>query len=158
MIANLLLFIRIAISAALYAFMGWAFWVLWRDLRAQARLVTAHQAPRISLHLAVDGGEETRHFVHTPIFIGRDPASECPINDPTVSTRHARLSYHHNQWWLEDLGSTNGTLLNGQPVTEAVVLTSSDLLRCGQVDLAVSIASDDTSQPASPALKAKTSL
>jgi len=147
MIANLLLVIRIAISAALYTFVGWAFYLLWRDLRAQARLVTASQAPRISLHLVMSGVEETRHFAYTPIFIGRDPACECPIDDRTVSTRHARLSYHHNQWWLEDLGSTNGTLLNGQPVSEAVVLTSSDLLRCGQVDLAVSITSDGPGLP-----------
>lgn len=146
MYATLLLVIRIALSAALYAFLAWSFYLLWRDLRHQANQVAAFQAPPLALYLSGSDGDEIRRYIQTPVVIGRDAACDCPIDDRTVSTRHARLSYHHNQWWLEDLGSTNGTFLNEQPVKEAMVLTDGDKLRCGQVNLSLGIAS---SQPSS---------
>ena len=151
MIANVLLVVRFALSAALYAFLGFAFYLLWRDLQLQARQVAARQAPRLSLRLPGPSGDEIRHFVHTPLILGRDPACECPVDDRTVSTRHARFSYHHNQWWLDDLDSTNGTLLNGHKVTQPVVLASGDQLTCGQVDVLVSITPQAPVQPAEPA-------
>ena len=65
--------------------------------------------------------------------MGRDPASDLYIEDKTISARHAKLSYHHGQWWVEDLRSTNGTFLNDEPVQEPLVLASGDRLRFGQV-------------------------
>jgi pSer/pThr/pTyr-binding forkhead associated (FHA) protein len=87
-------------------------------------------------------GEVRRQFDYSPVTIGRDPGCECLVDDRTVSNRHAQFSYHHNQWWLVDLGSTNGTVLNGQPVTEAVVLINDDQVQCGQVNLAVTMVLD----------------
>jgi pSer/pThr/pTyr-binding forkhead associated (FHA) protein len=55
------------------------------------------------------------------------------LDDPTVSNTHARLSYHHGQWWLEDLRSTNGTFLNDEAVASPLVVTDGDVVRCGQV-------------------------
>jgi len=48
------------------------------------------------------------------ITIGRDPANDIPISDPEVSRNHARLSAQTGGYVLEDLGSTNGTFVNGQ--------------------------------------------
>ena len=50
-------------------------------------------------------------------LIGRDPSSDVLLNDGTVSRRHARIVIEDNAAYLEDLGSTNGTRLNGQPVS-----------------------------------------
>ncbi len=50
-------------------------------------------------------------------LIGRDPSSDVLLNDGTVSRRHARIIIEGNTAYLEDLGSTNGTRLNGQLVS-----------------------------------------
>ena len=139
MIATFLLVIRIALSIVLYLFLGWSFYVLWRDFRSQAQRVSTLQTPPLVLVFKGPDGEELRKFTHSPITIGRDTACDFILDEPTVSTRHALLSYHHSQWWVEDLDSTNGTLLNGQIVQEAAVLTTHDQVRCGQVDLQVLI-------------------
>ncbi|MFU8774027.1 MAG: FHA domain-containing protein, partial [Anaerolineales bacterium] len=51
--------------------------------------------------------------------------------------QHARLSFHHNQWWIEDMGSKNGTFLNQQFVATPLVVTSGDELLFGQVRIIV---------------------
>jgi len=50
-------------------------------------------------------------------LIGRDPSSDVLLSDGTVSRRHARIIIEGDIAYLEDLGSTNGTRLNGQPVS-----------------------------------------
>jgi pSer/pThr/pTyr-binding forkhead associated (FHA) protein len=50
------------------------------------------------------------------------------------------LSYHHNQWWLEDLGSTNGTLLNQEKLTIPTVVISGDEFRCGETRFTITLA------------------
>lgn len=141
MSATLFLILRFLIAAALYTFLGWVVVILWRDLRAHTAQITLNKAPRLGLRFTMNDAAPVRYFTSSLVTIGRDAVCDCPIDDRTVSTRHARLSFHHTQWWLDDLGSTNGTMLNGEPVTEAVVLTSGDLIRCGQVELRVEIQS-----------------
>lgn len=51
--------------------------------------------------------------------LGRDAGCEIHIDDPMISRRHAAVSYGDGRWWISDLGSRNGTLLDGQPVTRA---------------------------------------
>ncbi len=70
----------------------------------KAPYLTARKIPPISLTLTLTGQvSQIRRFIQAEVTIGRDPACECPVADEAVSARHARLSYHHNQWWLEDL-------------------------------------------------------
>jgi hypothetical protein len=47
--------------------------------------------------------------------MGSDPESDIVLRDRFISRRHARMQWDGAIWWLEDLGSKNGTLLNGQP-------------------------------------------
>jgi hypothetical protein len=57
------------------------------------------------------------------ITIGRGPDSDIAVDDAEVSRHHARLTRQGNDWILEDLGSRNGTFVNGQRITGPVVLT-----------------------------------
>ncbi len=70
-------------------------------------------------------------------LIGRDPSADVLLNDGTVSRRHARILVESNAAYLEDLGSTNGTTLNGQPVPpgQRVPLPPQAELRLGSVVL-----------------------
>jgi hypothetical protein len=67
--------------------------------------------------------------------IGREVGLPIALDDPRVSALHAELNYRHQQWWLRDLGSSNGTLLNGQPVHSVVAIRSGDVLQCAAVRL-----------------------
>lgn len=49
--------------------------------------------------------------------IGRDPAVEVHLDDPTVSEEHARLRQEDGEWWLYDLAATNRTTVDGESVT-----------------------------------------
>ncbi len=128
----ILLALRIAATALLYGFLVWALWLLWQDVRKRSRVMAEANVPALLLIPPAEIGQ-VRRLTLPEVVIGRDPACECTIDDPTISARHARLSYHHGQWWVEDLHSRNGTMLNQQIVNEMVVLTSGDLLQCGRV-------------------------
>ncbi|HVN54140.1 MAG TPA: FHA domain-containing protein [Anaerolineaceae bacterium] len=139
MSAEIVLGLRILAAAALYAFLGWGLSTLWRDLRSQAAQSSERKIPAIRLALDHSDLDQIRQFTAKEITLGRDPTSDFVIKNDTVSARHARLSYHHRQWWLEDLNSTNGTFLNEEPLYTATVIVSGDEIRCGQVDILVSI-------------------
>jgi hypothetical protein len=136
-----ILALRLLMAAALYGFLAWALWTLWRDLKRQNELLIARQAPPLTLTIQESGKAFT--YYGPVIRIGRDLVCDCRLDDQTVSTQHARLSFHHNQWWLEDLGSTNGTFLNQDPITFPVVITRSDELQVGQVKMDISIGEQD---------------
>ena len=72
------------------------------------------------------------------LFIGRDLGNDIVINDPEVSRRHARLYLQGNAYIIEDLGSTNGTSINGQHLTGPYMLRAGELITFGErVNLSV---------------------
>ncbi|NLG97458.1 MAG: FHA domain-containing protein [Chloroflexi bacterium] len=136
------LILRILIDILLFGFLAWAMLTIWRDLKAQSQSLSAPDIPTITLTRVREdeAGEESQPFVNqAEITIGRSALSDYPIADDTVSARHARLSYHHNQWWVEDLQSTNGTFLNDERVSVPTVIVSGDELLCGQVSLIIKL-------------------
>ncbi len=139
MSAIILLILRILLAVLLYAFLGWVVFTLWRDLKRQGELIAARQPPPLTLTTDVHGPLLIRHFSTPEVILGRDAGCDFSVNDQTVSSRHARLSYHQSQWWLEDMASTNGTYLNGMEVTAPVVITQGDGLRLGQVSISIAI-------------------
>ena len=70
------------------------------------------------------------------VKIGRDPSNQVVIPDDTFTSRHhAWITYEEGDFWIEDLGSTNGTLLNGHPVVKRQVLSAGDKIRVGHTEL-----------------------
>ena len=65
--------------------------------------------------------------------IGRSPDCDCLLTEPSVSRRHAELRRDGERWLLRDLGSRNGTRLNGMRVTEEVEVRPGDQLSLGGV-------------------------
>ncbi len=66
------------------------------------------------------------------LTVGRSPGCGVPMPDDVyTSTVHARLFRHNDQLWVEDLGSTNGTFVNSERITQAVRLGKGDLLQVG---------------------------
>jgi FHA domain/Domain of unknown function (DUF1707) len=72
------------------------------------------------------------------LVLGRDPGCDCVLSDETVSRRHARIRRRGDAWLLEDLGSMNGTRVNGWRVTEPVELRPGDRVSFGAARFRVS--------------------
>ena len=66
------------------------------------------------------------------LFIGRDISNDVVIADADISRKHARLVLQGEGYLLEDLGSTNGTFLNGERLTAPQTLQPGDLIRLGE--------------------------
>jgi hypothetical protein len=65
--------------------------------------------------------------------LGRVAGNTIVVDDPHTSARHAELRFARGQWWLRDLGSSNGTLLNDEPVRAVVGVRPGDVIQCGRV-------------------------
>ncbi|MFN2181963.1 MAG: FHA domain-containing protein, partial [Candidatus Promineifilaceae bacterium] len=59
------------------------------------------------------------------------------LEDAFVSAEHALLARRDAQWWLEDLNSRNGTLLNDLPLGESTVVSAGDVITIGSVQLKI---------------------
>lgn len=134
---TVLLALRLLMALAIYSFLGWGLLILWRDLKQQSEILTRQRVRPIQVLLREGGKNESLRFTSPEITIGRHPGCEWILAHETVSSRHARLVYHHDQWWLEDLDSRNGTYLNGEMISSPVVLASEDAIRCGQQSFTV---------------------
>lgn len=126
-------------AICLFAFVGYVIYIVWKDLRQQAETSARVRIP--NLLLEIEGKNDLNPIsLETPeAFIGRDPGCEVFLDESTLSAMHARLSYHHKQWWFEDMNSTNGSFLNEQPVLNPTVVEDGDRITCGSVALLVHI-------------------
>jgi pSer/pThr/pTyr-binding forkhead associated (FHA) protein len=88
---------------------------------------------------ALDAGEEVP--VDTlPVAIGRGGQNEVPLEgDEFASAKHARFESKRDGLWVEDIGSTNGTFVNGARVTTPRRLAKGDVVRVGQTDFRVEV-------------------
>ncbi|WP_426247203.1 FHA domain-containing protein FhaB/FipA [Nocardioides sp. LHG3406-4] len=89
-------------------------------------------------HLIVVEGENTgarAELADAPLIIGRGTDAAIRLDDDYVSTRHARVATSGDQWFVEDLGSTNGTYLGSVRITQPTTLTLGTQIRIGKTIL-----------------------
>jgi FHA domain len=131
--------VRLAFIAVIYLFLFVVLRTTVRELAAVARSMPASdgQLGQASLMVIEAGGSSLPMGAALGLLprtvIGRDSASDIVVDDAFVSARHSEIRYAHGQWWLSDLGSSNGTLLNGELVRAVVVVRHGDVLQCGRV-------------------------
>ena len=148
----------LAVQVMRFGFLGllWIFvFVLIRVMRADMR---ASSAPRMLTSGGRTGGRKQRRttipsgghgptqllvtegglagtrvaLTGKPIFVGRANDSTLVLTDDYVSTRHARISNNGGVWYLEDLGSTNGTYVGNSKVDGPVPLEPGTQIRIGK--------------------------
>ena len=89
-------------------------------------------------HVAVIQGQNagaTANLAEAPILIGRGNDAAIRLDDDYVSTRHARIVASGEQWYVEDLGSTNGTYLGTQRITQPAPIGLGAQVRIGKTIL-----------------------
>jgi len=144
MIATIVLALRFALAITLFAFLGWAFYTLLQELRQQGTKLSSVKKLGITFYIEIEEGKESlRQFTQTEIVLGRDASCDLCIMDEALSAHHARVIYHHGQWWLEDLNSTNGTFLNHEKLVTPVVVITGDEFRCGNTTFGIRVDDDD---------------
>ena len=85
----------------------------------------------------VEGGNsgEVISLAAAPLLIGRGNDSAIRLDDDYVSTRHARIAVSGDQWYVEDLGSTNGTYVGTSRITQATAISLGTQIRIGKTIL-----------------------
>jgi pSer/pThr/pTyr-binding forkhead associated (FHA) protein len=144
-----LFLIKISYLAILWIFVLSAISVIRSDMfgarmPATAREAPAPKAPRQAKQkarrgspthvLVVDGANkgERADLAQAPILIGRGADAAIRLDDDYVSTRHARIAASGDQWFVEDLGSTNGTYIGSARITQPTTLTLGTQVRIGK--------------------------
>ena len=97
-----------------------------RRQRGQPRILSITQGNQAGLSAELASGV---------IMIGRGADCQLILDDDYVSTRHARVATGESGVYIEDLGSTNGTYVNGQRITAPTIITLDDTVRIGKTIL-----------------------
>lgn len=137
--AAILLGLRILMVIALYGFIGAAIWLLWKSITGHGKAESEEVIPALSLTSTLLGDQASKIFTTSEVIIGRSPECDFILPHELVSARHGRFSYHHNQWWYEDLKSTNGSYLEDLRIEEPIVVKDGDILFCSEVEIYIKI-------------------
>lgn len=134
---NAILLGRIAFLVALYLFLIVLSLLLMRELRARS-VQPEERAPGDLL--VIDPAEsQLEAGERIPLLalsrVGRNAENDVILDDSFVSSEHARLQWNGRGWVLQDLGSTNGTRVNGKGVRKAMPVKPGDLIEVGRVKL-----------------------
>ncbi|MGQ0825689.1 MAG: FHA domain-containing protein [Actinomycetota bacterium] len=142
---GVLTILKLCLLALLYLFLARVVWIVGRELRGTTVSPAAppvapvakrekRRAWRIVVVAAADAaGVGAEHWIDGEATIGR--GGGCTISVPSdtfVSQVHARLVERDGTLWVEDLGSTNGTFLNGKQVSQPTKLRKGDRVQIGE--------------------------
>ena len=126
---------RILLVILLYLF-------LFAAMRSGIGLVRGQRRDSAIWSVDVEKGNKKLRGLHVdilgPVVIGRSPSSDVVVDEPFVSATHARLTLQGPALVLEDLGSTNGTMINGHLIGQPVTLRDGDELQIGDTIMRVS--------------------
>ena len=125
---------RILLVVVLYVF-------LFAVMRTGVGLVRGQRRDSAIWAVDVEKGKKTLRGLHVdilgPVVVGRSPSSDIVIDEPYVSATHARFTLQGPALVLEDLGSTNGTLVNGHVIDQPVTLREDDEIQVGDTIMRV---------------------
>jgi pSer/pThr/pTyr-binding forkhead associated (FHA) protein len=127
--------LRLMLVLLSYVFLGWIIYTVYADIKKGTSTREEKITPPIDINAQFNDDSLSRRFRQNEIILGRDPSADFPLKNETISLRHCKLSYHHKQWWIEDLDSTNGSYLNNALITTPTVLTDGDSIRLGNVEI-----------------------
>lgn len=134
MIDIVLLIVRLLFVAILYVF-------LFAIMKTGIGLVRGQRKKERTWKLSVEHGpKELRGVsmvVRGPVIVGRAPGADIVVGAGYVSARHARFQPMGQNLFIEDLGSTNGTSVNGGFITDPVALHDGDVVTVGDVSMRV---------------------
>jgi pSer/pThr/pTyr-binding forkhead associated (FHA) protein len=111
-----------------------------RQRRAQDKAATkapkrGRGQPRRAVVIDGDNSGLTASLEQAPLLIGRGPDAAIRLDDDYVSTRHARIARSGDTWYVEDLGSTNGTYIGSQRLTQATAISLGTRVRVGKTTI-----------------------
>ncbi|MGH2500125.1 MAG: FHA domain-containing protein [Candidatus Limnocylindria bacterium] len=114
-----------------------AFAALWRAMRAEAAPAAAPGIAYLVVQRSHGGGPRSgeRLPLRAVSSLGRDAGNDIVVNDEAASARHAVVSYVDGDWWIEDAGSTNGTIVNGTRIWDRERLHYGDEVSIGRIGL-----------------------
>ena len=125
---------RVLLVVLLYIF-------LFSVMRTGIGLVRGQRKDGAIWSVDVEKGVKSLRGLHVdilgPVVIGRSPSSDVVIDEPYVSASHARFTIQGPALVLEDLGSTNGTMVNGHIIEQPVTLRDTDEVQVGDVIMRV---------------------
>lgn len=126
---------RILLIILLYLF-------LFAAMRTGIGLVRGQRKDTAIWAVDVERGSKQLRGLHVdilgPVVVGRSPSSDIVVDEPFVSSTHARFTLQGPALVLEDLQSTNGTLVNGHPINQPVTLRDGDEVQTGDTIMRVS--------------------
>ena len=139
-----LLLLRLASAAVLLAFFGFIGWAIYQDVRLTSAALAAQSQPLGRLivveNQAGTPAVGTRYPLLPVTSIGRSSSNVIVLDDGYSSGKHSLITRRGELWWLEDLASRNGTLLNDAPLTETAVLSTGDMITIGNINLKLELA------------------
>jgi pSer/pThr/pTyr-binding forkhead associated (FHA) protein len=131
--------VRVAFLVLLYLFLIRSFRALQRALADERAAVAARQLGIAALVVTRSHGGGPRVGERLPLravsSVGRDAGNDIVLNDEAASAKHAIVSFADGEWWLEDAGSTNGTVLNGSRIWDRERFHYGDEVSVGRIAL-----------------------
>ncbi len=137
----LILALRIAVVFLLYLFLYQVLRTITRELRtAGADTTPASQYGYLTIiNPGQTGLPPGKKFpLDQANTIGRAITNDIPLNDTFLSSEHALLEWDGSTWVVEDLGSTNGSWLNGRELDQPMPVNYGDIIQVGHVEMKLS--------------------